>query len=166
MNPQVEAALLGMAGTIVAAVIGKVPYDKLTSSLFRSRKNIPEIMSARYKAVWNYSSGTRAPVNDTITLEAWTKNNQFKGFGDAEHGTTRYKYTMAGEVTPTRVLVFTYRAEDPTKQSNIGTATLMLPNDPDRGVFNGVWNGLEALDKGGATVYELVGGTVTMQNIR
>src|SRR5713226_3268504 len=138
MDTKVTVALITAAGTLLAALIGKIPLEKGLSYWRRRESGIPDIMGTKWKAEWKYEDGTLLP-SDTVTFSNWTKNNLFEGFGEITYGKL-YKYLITGEVSP-RVVVMTYKAEGYPKEANIGTACLLLSTDGQD--LRGTWVGYE-----------------------
>jgi hypothetical protein len=163
MEPQVKAAVISAIATILVAILAKVPLEKALSTWARRRANIPEIMNTQWKAEWSYDDGNPTVV-DSVTLEKWTKKTQFGGYGEVDHAGKRYKYSITGEVSPTRVVLLTYKAEKYPTEANIGTAALLLSTSAQD--LTGTWSGLEASTLASGTKYELRGGRVRMQRIK
>ena len=155
MKAVIIAALIGAAATIVAAILGMPVVNDWLSSRMRQRSNIPEIMGTKWSAEWGYEDG-RPPLNDIVTFSKWTKNNQFEGFGEITHQGKQYRYSITGEVSPSRVVVLTYKAERYPTEANIGTACLQLSDNAEE--FTGTWIGFAATT--------LRGGRLTMRRIR
>jgi hypothetical protein len=158
---QITAAIIGAAATIIVAVLGKVPIESLISAWSRKRANIPEIMASQWKAEWQYDDGGPA-VADIVTFESWTKNSKFKGHGEVTHGDKIYRYSITGEVSPTRLVVLTYKAEKFPTEANFGTAAMLLSGDPRE--LTGSWSGLEYVTA--TQAYRIRGGKLTMKRVR
>lgn len=164
MEKEVIAALIGAGGGIVAALIGKLPVEKVTSYILRRRSNIPEIMHTKWKAEWKYEDGSPLP-SGTVTFIKWTKDNLFEGFGEITYPNKQYKYSIRGEVSPRGVVVLTYKAEGFPTEANIGTASLLLSTDAQG--LTGTWVGFEGTKQpDGTEVFKLRGGKVTMHKIK
>lgn len=125
MEKEIASSIISVIGGIAVALIGKVPFDKIMSSRMRRRSNIPEIMDTKWGAEWYHPDGTLY-TKDVVTFSKWTKNNQFEGYGEVTHNNTLFKYSMTGEVSPSRIIVLTYKAEEYPTQGNLGMACLEL----------------------------------------
>ena len=167
MNPQVKGALIGAAATLLAGLLAKVPIEKGFSYWFRKGLNIPDIVGTggtQWSAEWRYDDGS-APLRDTVTFSNWTKDNLFEGFGEITYPDARFKYSVTGEVSPTRIVVLTYKAEGYPTGANIGTACLQLSGNARD--LAGTWIGLEgAKQPDDPEVFKLRGGKVTMHKIK
>jgi hypothetical protein len=164
MTTDIAVALIGIAGGILSAVAGQIPIKSALSQWTRRRSGVPEIMLTKWQAEWKYDDGSPT-VNDRVTFASWTKDNQFKGFGEVIHDGTQYIYQVAGEVSPTRIVAFTYRAERYPTEAYFGVACLQLSADALK--LSGNWVGFEGGLKqaGGPEALELHAGKVTMKRI-
>jgi hypothetical protein len=171
MNIEIIKALIALAGTVIGviltAVLGPMVKDWVesrNSSRTRLRSNIPEIISTKWSAVWRFQDGAEY-VSDTITFSKWTRNSQFEGYGEVTHGGKQYKYTVSGEVSPARIVVFTYKAERFPTEANIGIACLELSVGADE--LQGTWSGLVGKKQAdGTKIPGVHGGSVKMQKIK
>lgn len=171
MNTEIIKALIAAGGTLVGviltAILGPIVKDWVEnrkSSRTRLRSNIPEIVASRWGAVWKFQDGTEY-AKDTITFSNWTKNSQFEGYGEVTHGAKQYKYTIAGEVSPARIVVLTYKAERFPTEANIGIACLELSVGADH--LHGTWAGLIGKKQAdGTSIPGVHAGTVMMEKIK
>jgi hypothetical protein len=161
MTTGIGVALIGVAGGILSALAGQIPIKNALSQWTRRRFGVPEIMQTEWQAEWKYDDGSPT-VNDRVTFNAWTKDNQFKGFGEVK----QYKYQISGEVSPTRIVAFTYKAERYPTQAYFGMAFLQLSTDALE--LSGTWAGFEggAKQAGGQEAFELHAGKLRMRKIK
>jgi hypothetical protein len=162
MPKEITVAIIAAVGGIIVALIGQLPIKDAISARFRSQNNIPQIMGTKWKAEWSYNDGSPS-INDTVTLSKWTKDSQFEGSGEVMYDKL-YTYSITGEVSPSRVVVLTYKAEKYPTEVNIGTASLLLSNPPND--LSGAWSGVEARQQpDGSQVYKVRGGKLTMHKV-
>jgi hypothetical protein len=125
MDSTIIAALIGVAGTI----IGKISFTKAASWFFRSQHNIPDIKGTQWSCEW-YFENSELYVKDEIRIVKWTQDGRFKGVGRQEKKRDPtahvFEYPITGEVSPTRVVVLTYKAEKYPTEGHIGMACMEL----------------------------------------
>lgn len=163
MDPQISSGLIGAAATLGAALIAKVPLERGLSVLARRRNNIPEIMNTRWRAEWRYDDN-QLFVEDEVTFSKWRKKCRFEGYGEVTHGDKQYKYTIEGEISPSRVVVISYKAERYPTEASIGTACLELGDSAID--MNGYWSGRASALQNGKKIYTVRGGTVQLRKIK
>ena len=137
--------------------------EKASSAQMRQQSNIPEIMGTKWSTEWYNADGTKH-ASDEVTFSKWTKNSQFEGYGEVTYGGIQYKYSITGEVAPSRIVVLTYKAERFPTEANIGTACLELSQDAKE--LNGYWAGRTTLTQKGQKTYIVRSGKVKMKEIR
>ena|ERR1700676_2472585 len=169
MKPEITAALIGAGATILAALIGLLGVF-LASDVLSSRTRIHfgiekiKIMNTTWAADFKFEDGSDY-TKEVVTFEKWTKNTQFEGHGEVVHSGKQYRYPITGEVSPARIVVLDYKAEDFPTEANIGTACLQLNTSGDG--LDGFWSGLVSTKQaGGKEVSELRSGTVSMKKIK
>jgi hypothetical protein len=162
-DKNLTTTIITAVATILAALIGKVSWDKVFSVLRRRQFNIPEIMKTRWNADWRHDDGTQF-IEDKVAFSKWTRKSQFEGHGEATYGDKEYTYPIVGEVSPNRIVVLTYKAEKYPTEANIGMAALELSSDAEQ--LDGYWVGRASIEKDGRKMYTLRRGTVKMKKIR
>jgi hypothetical protein len=163
MDVQIWAALIGIPVAVIGALAGKVPVEKWLSTRSRKRAHIPEIMKTQWDCDWFRADGS-LQVNDRVTFSDWTKDNQFNGYGEAQYGDTLYKYSISGEVSPSRIVVLTYKAEKFPTGANVGMACFQLNGDATMGA--GHWAGYTPQTADGITTYGIVHGLIKLKRVR
>jgi hypothetical protein len=142
--------------TVAATWLGRIPVENWLSSRVREQQNIPQIVGTRWKTTWEYDDG-RPALSDTVTVSNWTKDSFFEGFGEIDYpGNRHYKYSIRGEVSPNRVVILNYKAEQYPTQASIGTACLVLSTNAE--ILSGRWIGFQDAAKP-------VTGRVTMHKV-
>ena len=163
-DPRITAAIITAVASIIVTLLGKVQFDKIISKRFRDQKDIPDIVGTVWAAEW-YFEDDELYVKDEITLEQWTRKGHFEGHGEVLHDDTKYKYPITGEVTASRIVVLTYKAEAYPTEGNIGTACMDLSDGAKK--LRGRWAGrASGTADGGEKVSFIRGGRVTMKRIR
>ena len=170
MDPTIIAALIGSGTTIILALLGylgRIKWVNIKSLDFRKRQGIPDIMGTAWKADWFTEKG-ELYVSDRIEFKKWGKNNQFSGFGDMttdpDGQPKRYVYPIKGEVTASRMVFFTYRAEGFPTQSLIGSACMELGDSAHD--LTGWWVGRrKVINSSGEKEWKLLPGKVVMKKI-
>lgn len=117
----------------------------------------------RWRATWHYEDGT-VYANDEVTLTRWLSNTHFEGYGEVVHHEKKYKYSIAGEVSRTGVVVLVYKAERFPTEASIGTACLELGDSAMD--MNGYWSGRASALQNGKKIYTVRGGTVQMLKVK
>ena len=163
MEKEVVGALVGAGATVLAAIVAKLPLEKAASFWVRSRNNIPEIMKTRWSAEWLRDDGTLF-VKDVVTFSKWTRKAQFEGYGEVTHDGTQYKYSIVGEVSPSRIVVLTYKAERYPTEASFGMACMELSENVKE--LDGYWAGRTSLLQDGKRVYAVRVGLVRMRAIK
>jgi len=140
-------AVLGLVGiviTYIVAPIVKAWIENKKSARRRDVNALPDIMGTTWEAEWNFQDGTPY-TKESVTLEKWTKDFEFQGYGFVVHAGKQYKYSITGVVSPARVVALTWTAEGfPTKGANLGVACLQLSPGSNR--LDGSWVGLAQAD--------------------
>ncbi len=155
---------LTFIGGIIVAIIGRVPVENFFSRRERQRQNIPEIMKTKWETEW-YFEDKSLYVKDIVTFSNWKKGNQFEGYGEVTHEGKLYKYSLEGEVSPNRIVVFTYKAEKFPSQANIGTACVDLSSSAEE--LEGIWAGrVTKTLPDGQHVHLIRSGAVKMRRIK
>jgi hypothetical protein len=167
MDPDLKKEIIKGVITIIVTVIvtwiGQAPAKDTIYSWLRHRDNLPNVMGD-WRAEWKYEDGSPLPP-DTVSFVKWTKKSQFEGHGAINYPNKQYKYSITGEISPTRVVALTYKAESYPNEANIGTACLLLSTDSEDLV--GTWTGYQGVKQpDGAEVFKLIGGKVTMHRLR
>lgn len=143
--------MLGIVGAAIEEIIRQIVIPKFASSKFRSNHKIIDI-TGYWSCKWFYDD-RKEPLEDEIEIVKWTKNSKFEGFGHQKKeidGQTRvFNYPVSGEVSPSRIVVLTYKADKYPTQGNIGTASLHLDISGEK--MSGYWCGLgsKKMDDGG-----------------
>lgn len=164
MKTQIAVALISAFGGILATLAGRIPIDKIRSKQARSHFGVPEIMRTKWQAEWSYDDG-RPTVNDEVTLESWTTANEFKGFGEITSDSGRCTYQISGEVSPMRIVSFTYKAARYPTEAYFGMACLQLSTGAS--ALTGPWVGFDGRPQtGGSEAFELYTGKVRMKKIK
>jgi hypothetical protein len=164
----IVTALIAAVATLLAAVIGKISFDSISSVLFRRNNNIPNIIPTAWKATW-YSETNEVYVVDQIELKKWTSTNKFTGTGDmsvdVDGHPKRYVYPVEGEITPGRMVVLTYRAHNFPTQSLIGCACMELGESANDLI--GWWIGKKRVqDSSGEKKWVLISAKVKMTRLQ
>jgi len=122
-----------------------------------------EIMGTRWSATWYKDK--ELYVTDRVTFARWINDTQFEGYGEVTHHGTEYKYSIAGELSRTGIVVLIYKAERFPTEANIGAACLQLSNSAQE--LEGTWTGFASVKQpDGKKVPTLVTGRVFMERIR
>lgn len=156
MKNKIILIIVSAAAGVVATWLGRIPVENWSSSRAREQQNIPQIVGTRWKATWEHDDGSPAQ-SDTVTFSNWARDSFFEGFGDIDYPDNHhYKYSIRGEVSPNRVVILNYKAEQYPTQASIGTACLVLSSNAES--LSGRWIGLQ--DAGNP-----VTGSVTMHKV-
>lgn len=167
MDSTIIVALIGAAATIMAVILGKVPWDKIWSWTFRKHHNIPNVVGTEWTSTW-HDEDNKPYATDRVKFRKWTKGNRFAGTGDITYdeggNPRRYKYPIEGEVSPQGIVVLTYRAQGYPTQAHIGMACMELSNSARE--LSGRWAGRGSkTDASGNKYYTVRFGKVKMVKI-
>jgi len=132
MDSKVKVAIITSLGTIIVAIISSIIGPLVTSGLYRSRNNVPDILGT-WENEW-YIEG-RLYTKDTFEIERWSKNNRFEGTGHESKG----PYKLSGEVDVSRFVVGTYIDTHYPTLGYVGTFILQLSVDGK--TMEGYWHG-------------------------
>lgn len=142
MITKIILVTLGILGTAIEEIIRQIVIPKFASSKFRSNHNIIDITGC-WSCKWFYDD-RKEPIEDEIEIAKWTKDSKFEGFGHQTreiNGQRRvFNYPVSGEVSPHRIVVLTYKADNYPTQANIGMATMQLDVRGEN--MSGFWCGL------------------------
>lgn len=141
-------ALLGAGVTIgifLITTFGTVIYRGLKGLRFRKNRNIPNIIT-EWEGNWYLEDGSEYATNDRINLVKWLKDGKFRGHGGVIFNRKNYKYSITGEITPTRFVMLEYKAENYPTEGNVGVAFLFLNQSAE--TMEGYWTGTVSTDNG------------------
>jgi hypothetical protein len=104
----------------------------------RTFNRIPVIVPSKWNAIWHLASG-EIYTAEIVSFDKWTSLSRFRGLGTVKHGNRLYEYTIEGEISPDRVVVISYKAENFPTESNFGVAHLKLSGNAQE--LTGNWIG-------------------------
>ena len=143
MDPAITSSIISVIGTLLVAIIGKMSFTSITSKRFRSTHSIPDIKGTRWLCEWFYEND-ELYIKDEMEIVKWTKDGRFKGVGHQVRGADPaarvFNYPISGEISPSRVVVLTYKAEKYPTEAHIGMACVQLTVGADQ--MLGHWCGL------------------------
>ena len=165
----VIVAIVSVTTGVVATALVQPKVQALrqeeASSRMRRESNVAELMGTKWAADWYFDDDKKRVMHDTVTFSNWTKDNLFVGFGEITYPNKQYRYSITGEVSPVRVIILTYKAEQYPTETNIGTVCLQLSGNAED--LAGTWIGLEGTKQpDGTEMPKLHGGKVKMHRIR
>jgi hypothetical protein len=161
----IVGAVVGAVATALIQPAVQVRRQEEASSKMRRDSNVAELMGSKWAADWYFDDDKNRTLHDTVTFSNWTKDNLFVGFGEITYPNKQYKYSITGEVSPIRVVILNYKAEQYPTETNIGTACLQISGNAED--LAGTWVGLEyAKQPDGTEMPKLHGGKVKMHRIR
>lgn len=127
--------------------LARIPIIKISSIIYRRNKEIPDIIGKEFKTIW-YKGEEKIPyVEDKIKFKSWKKNNKFIGEGElySESKNKKYIYTIEGEITAHRIIIFSYKAQGYPTAGFIGNVCMYL--ELDSNAIHGYWEGLVNIKK-------------------
>jgi hypothetical protein len=131
MNDHYVFLTMTLSGVAVGAVIGAMVmmfWLKKHSGAFRTTHGIPTLLG-QWRCQWfDDTDVTGDPkVVDTLEIEKWTVNSEFRGQGHQPQFSL--SYPVVGEIDPSRVVTLIYRASRYPFEPNRGVACMELSRD-------------------------------------
>jgi hypothetical protein len=141
MSDTMITGIFTLGGVIVGAVIGIVTILVLKewkSKRFRVKQDVPNILG-KWQCQWFDDAGEpdKPKVEDSIEIERWTTNGEFRAFGHQPQ--FNLIYPLHGEVDASRVVTLTYRAARYPYEPNRGVVCMEVSRDGNS--MEGRWFG-------------------------
>jgi len=131
MGGQIFQVCMILSGVIFGAIIGIVItllWNRWHSRRFRTRHDIPNIIG-KWKCQWfdDSQSLDNPKVEDIVEIQKWITNSEFvaRGFQPQFH----LSYPIVGEIDPSRVVIFVYKAARYPYEPNRGVVCMQLSRD-------------------------------------
>lgn len=131
MQSQILLVCMILSGVILGVIIGiaiTLLWNKWHSKRFRTHNKIPNIIG-KWRCQWFDDSkpSDEPKVEDIVDIQKWRTNSEFvaRGFQPQFH----LSYPLVGEIDPSRVVTFVYKAARYPYEPNRGVICVQLSRD-------------------------------------